>query len=155
MRFNEALSAFVDAFEHSAINYAITGDLALHLSGYPRARPRLDFIAAPAARDVAPALGFHLIRASERIGAYARDEVRVAIIFSEVRGALPALIDGRIVSVLDPARRLALDEEDVAALEAATPPYLTPDAYGPWLTFMSNIAPAPRGNTDADAPFEL
>ena len=111
MLFHEALAAFVEAFKHSGTDYALTGDLALHVCGYPRARPRLEFVAAPSARDVASTLGFRLIRASERVAIYARDEIRVAIIFSDVRGALPGLIDGRVVLVLDPARRLALAEE--------------------------------------------
>lgn len=154
VQFDEVLTAFVDAFEDAGVDYAITGDLALHLSGYLRARPRLDFVASPAARDVAPALGFRVVRVSEHVTVYARDEVMVAIIFGEVRNSLPAFIDGRMMAVLDPARRLPLTDEDVAALDHATT-HLQPDLSGRWLSFMSRIAPAPRGNTDADEPFEL
>ena len=154
MQVDEALWAFVDAFERAGVPYAVTGDLALHLFGYPHARPRLELAVGTDARGIAEVLGFTEVRSTGRVSLYARDSLTVAIIRAAIHNPLPAFVDGRIVSVLDPAHRLPLDEDDIALLDEATVTLTAADA-GPWLDFMSRIAPAPRGNTNADEPFEL
>jgi hypothetical protein len=158
MQFDGVLRDFVLFLDDRQIDYGITGDLALHLCGYPRARPRLEFaVAAGAETEVnAYALqrGFVLIQRARRVAVYGREHWRVAVTYTVIPATLPFLFEGKVMKIIDPARRLPFDEEEIAALDTSTM-NLTHDEVSHWLIFMSDLAPAPRQNAANDRPFVL